>query len=84
MKDVSSQKNGSVIYFSHGGGPLPILGDPSHAAMIDFMRKLPQQVDRPDSVIVISAHWEEKMPTIISNCLSTALFRLLWLSGGSL
>lgn len=67
MKDVSTRKNGNVIYFSHGGGPLPILGDPSHASMIDFMRKLPQQIDRPDSVIVISAHWEENIPTIIGN-----------------
>lgn len=67
MKDASTETSGTVIYFSHGGGPLPILGDPSHASMIDFMRKLPQKIERPDSVIVISAHWEEEIPTIIGN-----------------
>ncbi len=30
-----------MVYFSHGGGPLPILGDASHQAMIDFMARLP-------------------------------------------
>jgi 4,5-DOPA dioxygenase extradiol len=54
-----------VVYFSHGGGPLPILGDPSHKAMIDFMRKLPSQLKRPNAILVISAHWEEDVVTLI-------------------
>ena len=29
-----------IVYFSHGGGPLPILGDPGHKAMVDFMLQL--------------------------------------------
>ena len=33
-----------IIYFSHGGGPLPILGDASHQAMIAFMQALPDQI----------------------------------------
>ncbi len=32
-----------IVYFSHGGGPLPLLGDPGHKAMIDFMNVLPEQ-----------------------------------------
>jgi aromatic ring-opening dioxygenase catalytic subunit (LigB family) len=67
MQDASTRKSGTVIYFSHGGGPLPILGDPSHAAMIDFMQNLPEKIIRPDSVIVISAHWEEKIPTVLGH-----------------
>ena len=67
MKNTSDKKTGSVIYFSHGGGPLPILGDPGHALMIDFMEKLPKTILKPDSVVVISAHWEEEIPTIIGN-----------------
>jgi aromatic ring-opening dioxygenase catalytic subunit (LigB family) len=58
---------GSVIYFSHGGGPLPILGDPSHTAMISFMEKLPEDYEKPNSVIVISAHWEEDIPNVIGS-----------------
>lgn len=58
---------GNIIYFSHGGGPLPILGDPSHEKMITFMKQLPQKLEKPDAVIVISAHWEEAVPTIIGH-----------------
>ena len=54
-----------IVYFSHGGGPLPILGDPSHKAMVDFMTKLPSQLRRPDAILVISAHWEEPHATVL-------------------
>ena len=55
----------STVYFSHGGGPLPLLGDPSHKAMIDFMLALPEKLVKPAAIIVISAHWEEKLPTLL-------------------
>jgi len=53
------------VYFSHGGGPLPLLGDPGHKAMIDFMTALPEKLHRPDAILVISAHWEERVPTLL-------------------
>jgi aromatic ring-opening dioxygenase catalytic subunit (LigB family) len=53
-----------MVYFSHGGGPLPILGDASHKAMVDFMRRLPSQLRKPDAILVISAHWEESAATL--------------------
>ena len=68
-----SRKKGSILYFSHGGGPLPILGDPGHRAMVEFMKKLPGSFDKPDSVLLISAHWEEQNPTVLSHP-SPALF----------
>jgi len=52
------------VYFSHGGGPLPLLGDPGHAAMIAFMRRLPSQLRRPGAILVVSAHWEEGVATL--------------------
>ncbi len=55
-----------IVYFSHGGGPLPILGDASHKAMIDFMVHLPLQLKKPDAILVISAHWEEPIATLLS------------------
>ncbi|NCP87088.1 MAG: dioxygenase [Anaerolineae bacterium CG_4_9_14_3_um_filter_57_17] len=55
-----------MIYFPHGGGPLPILGDPGHQAMVDFMTRLPAQLTRPDAILVISAHWEESAATLLS------------------
>ncbi len=54
-----------IIYVSHGGGPLPILGDASHKAMVDFMRQLPWQLRRPDAILVVSAHWEERTATLL-------------------
>ncbi len=54
-----------IVYFSHGGGPLPILGDPSHKAMLDFMTRLPSQLSRPDAIVVVSAHWEESVATLM-------------------
>ncbi|QSX08235.1 dioxygenase [Alkalibacter rhizosphaerae] len=53
------QKRGTILYFSHGGGPLPILGDPSHQKMVDFMKDLPRQIHEPEVMVVFSAHWEE-------------------------
>ena len=60
------QKNekAQIVYFSHGGGPLPILGDPSHNAMNEFMKKLPGILKRPEAILVISAHWEENTATV--------------------
>jgi 4,5-DOPA dioxygenase extradiol len=57
-------KKAQIVYFSHGGGPLPLLGDEGHRAMIDFMKALPGQLTRPDAILVISAHWEETVATL--------------------
>ncbi|MHB8133514.1 MAG: DODA-type extradiol aromatic ring-opening family dioxygenase [Anaerolineaceae bacterium] len=60
-----SENKAQIVYFSHGGGPLPILGDPGHKAMVDFMVKLPSQLRKPDAILVISAHWEESTATLM-------------------
>ena len=62
-----NRDNKRVVYFSHGGGPLPLLGDPGHKAMIDFIRVLPNQIASPDLILVISAHWEESVPTLLGS-----------------
>jgi len=61
----SPESKAQIIYFSHGGGPLPILGDASHKAMIDFMTKLPSRLRKPEAILVISAHWEESAATLL-------------------
>ena len=65
MEPNSSENQAQIVYFSHGGGPLPILGDPSHQAMIDFMTRLPTQLRKPEAILVISAHWEESAATLM-------------------
>ncbi len=37
MKQKSPPKKAQIVYLSHGGAPLPILGDPSHKAMVEFL-----------------------------------------------
>ncbi len=66
MLNQSSPAQAQIVYFSHGGGPLPILGDPSHKAMVDFMLQLPARLKRPEAILVVSAHWEERAATLIS------------------
>lgn len=65
MTQDSPENKSQIVYFSHGGGPLPILGDPGHKAMVDFMAQLPAQLTKPDFILVISAHWEERQATLL-------------------
>ena len=65
MNQTSSESKAQIVYFSHGGGPLPILGDAGHKAMVDFMTSLPSRLKKPDAILVISAHWEESAATLL-------------------
>jgi aromatic ring-opening dioxygenase catalytic subunit (LigB family) len=65
MGSNNSDSQAQIIYFSHGGGPLPILGDPGHKAMIEFLQRLPSQLRKPEAILVISAHWEETVATLL-------------------
>jgi aromatic ring-opening dioxygenase catalytic subunit (LigB family) len=53
-----------VLYLSHGGGPLPLLGDARHKEMVRFLREVTPALGRPAATLVVSAHWEERQPTI--------------------
>jgi aromatic ring-opening dioxygenase catalytic subunit (LigB family) len=65
MKPNKTEDKARVLYISHGGGPLPILGDVGHKAMVDFMKQLPAKIGKPEAILVISAHWEEKLATLL-------------------
>lgn len=53
-----------ILFLSHGGGPLPILGDEGHVEMVKCLKKIAADIKRPSAILVISAHWEEKTPTL--------------------
>ena len=53
-----------ILYLSHGGGPLPLLGDPNHAELVTRLRTLGALLPRPSAILVISAHWEAAVPTL--------------------
>lgn len=60
-----------ILFVSHGGGPLPILGDPSHEDMLrafrDLRNTLEQRFPKPDALVFISAHWESSPIAITSS-----------------
>lgn len=55
-----------VLFISHGGGPMPLLGDPGHREMVERLTEIAGQLRKPSAILVISAHWEEAVPTITS------------------
>lgn len=55
-----------VLFIPHGGGPLPLLGDPSHAKLNVFLANSLQGIRRPSAIVVVSAHWEAEVATVTS------------------
>lgn len=53
-----------AVFLSHGGGPLPLLGDAGHQEMVSCLVKIASNISKPDALLVVSAHWEERIPTI--------------------
>lgn len=56
-----------VLFLSHGGGPLPLLGDEGHSEMVDTLKHIAEKIKKPSAIIVISAHWEADIPSLTSN-----------------
>lgn len=57
-------KKSRALFVSHGGGPMPLLGDPGHAEMVDCLRAIASKIEKPTAIVVISAHWEAPQATI--------------------
>ena len=55
-----------ALFLSHGGGPLPLLGDDSHSEMVSCLKDIAERTRRPSSIIVVSAHWEARIATVAS------------------
>lgn len=66
MSKKSNSSRPAVIYISHGGGPLPLLGEKSHKEMVAGLEKIADILKKPSAIIVVSAHWEEDRPTLTS------------------
>ena len=54
----------NILFLSHGGGPLPLLGDSAHAEMVASLKMITQKIATPSAIVVVSAHWETDIPTI--------------------
>jgi len=62
----SSKSPAPVLYLPHGGGPLPLLGDPGHADLVAFLQSITSQLGKPEAILIISAHWEATIASITS------------------
>lgn len=63
---MSTKELTPVLYIPHGGGPLPLLGEPGHKLLVSFLKSIPEQLGNPKAILLVSAHWEEEQPTIIN------------------
>lgn len=45
---------------------MPLMGEDTHKHMIDFMTEQSKTLKKPDAILVLSAHWEEAEPTVIT------------------
>ena len=70
--NASSARRLPVIYLPHGGGPWPFVALGMFAerevdALAGYLRSLPDQLgERPRALLVISAHWEEPVATVMT------------------
>lgn len=58
------KRNIDVLFISHGGGPLPLLGDEQHSEMVSCLKRISSSMRKPSAILVVSAHWEEDIPFI--------------------
>jgi aromatic ring-opening dioxygenase catalytic subunit (LigB family) len=88
-----------VVFLPHGGGPWPFvkLGmgtEPEKAALIEYLQSVRLLPDTtPRALLVISAHWEEPRPTVMTSPRPPLLFdyygfpeesyRITWPAPGS-
>ena len=59
-----SNSNPTVLFLSHGGGPLPLLGDAGHREMVQNLQHVVTRIPKPSAILLISAHWEAARPTL--------------------
>jgi len=52
---------GQTVFLSHGGGPLPLLGDPGHKELVEHLTSLTKNLTKPKAIVIFSAHWESDL-----------------------
>lgn len=74
MQHSSREKLSPVMFIPHGGGPLPLMGDKGHESLIEFLTQVAKVLGNPSAIVVVSAHWEEKQPTITGASLPPIIY----------
>lgn len=73
-QEMIMEKRNQVVFLSHGGGPLPLLGHDGHVEMVGCLKKIASQIKKPSAIIVISAHWEEDAVSVTSGALPSLIY----------
>jgi hypothetical protein len=61
-----------VVSLSHGGGPMPLLGDPSHREITNSLKTKVSKIlklgtsEAPKAIVLVTAHWSTDRVTISS------------------
>lgn len=63
-----------VLFLPHGGGPMPLLGDPAHQNLIHFLKTLAARYKKPSAIVLISGHWETAQPSVTADENPSLLF----------
>ncbi len=71
---MSNTEPTPILFIPHGGGPLPLLGEPGHAALSDFLASVTEHITTPRAIVMISAHWEETRPTVSTAAMPGMIF----------
>ncbi len=63
-----------VLFVPHGGGPWPwmdqrpLVPDDEKRALAAYLEDIPARLPRrPHAMVVVSAHWEERVPTVLTS-----------------
>lgn len=69
-RNEQNMSRAAVIALSHGGGPMPVLGDPTHSHVANSLRSRVPDIlglntpGRPRAIVVVTAHWTERVPHV--------------------
>ncbi|KPA80038.1 protocatechuate 45-dioxygenase-like protein [Leptomonas pyrrhocoris] len=65
---AASAKLYPALYLCHGGGPMPLLGDPDHVPMVtkwkEHAKDIVARYGAPRAIAVVSAHYQTAAPEI--------------------
>ncbi len=64
---TDSTLSASALYVTHGGGPLPLLGDLGHREIVALLTSLGSRLVRPSAIVIVSAHWEAAVASVTAS-----------------
>lgn len=63
-----------VLFVSHGGGPMPLLGESGHQEMVELLQSIANKIPKPSAILVISAHWEATNASITAGAAPSLIY----------